>query len=91
MIVDRFACDFETLARMAQIEQRVIARAEDDGEYMRAEDARDYALSVEAARRDDAQKLQQFKDDTFTKCLQIVSQLAVTRGLTNAKRARRFS
>lgn len=87
MIVDRFACDYETLERMAQVEQRVIARAESDGEYLPVRDARDYALAVEATRRDDMQKLQDFKDDTFHACVRIVAQLAVTRGLTDAKRA----
>lgn len=87
MIIDRFACDLETLARMTQIEQLAIARAESDGEYMRAEDARDYALAVEAASRDNAQKLQGFKEDTFHACVRIAAQMAVTRGLTDAKRA----
>jgi len=87
MIVDRFACDLETLARMAHIEQRTIARAESDGEYLSIRDARDYALAVEAARRDNAQKLEQFKGDTFHACVRIVAQMAVTRGLTDAKRA----
>jgi hypothetical protein len=87
MIIDRFACDYETLARMAQGEQRAIARAEDDGEYTPISDARDYALAVEAARRDNAQKLLQFKDDAFHACVSIVAQMAVTRGLTDAKRA----
>lgn len=88
MILDCFACDYETLARMAQIEQRAIARAEESGEFMHAEDARDYALAIEAMRRDDELKLQDFKDATFTRVLQITSQLAVTRGLTDAKRAK---
>lgn len=87
MIIDRFACDYETLKRLAEIEQRAIARAESDGEYMPVSDARDYALAVEAASRDNAQKLQQFKDDAFHACVRIVAQMAVTRGLTDAKRA----
>ena len=86
-MITSFACDYETLARMAQIEQRTIARAESDGEYLPVRDARDFALAVEAARRDDAQKLEDFKDDTFHACVRIVAQLAVTRGLTDAKRA----
>lgn len=87
MIIDCFACDAKTLARMAQVERRAIARTESDGEYMPVSDARDYALAVEAARRDNAQKLQQFKDDAFHACVRIVAQMAVTRGLTDAKRA----
>lgn len=87
MIIDLFACDYETLARMARVEQRALTRAESDGEYMCASDARDYALAVEAARRDNAQKMKQFKDDAFHACVRIVAQMAVTRGLTDAKRA----
>lgn len=81
-----FSCDYPTLARLAHIEAREIERVESDGDYLPIQDARDYALAVEAMRRVDAQKLQDFKHNTFHHCLQIVSQLAVTRGLTDAKR-----
>lgn len=45
-----FACDYETLERLANIEQRTIARADEDGEYLPVRDARDYALAVEAIK-----------------------------------------
>lgn len=81
-----FSCDYSTLARLARIEARSISRAESSGDYLPIQDARDYALAVEAMRREDAQKLQDFKDDTFYRVLQITGHMCRTRGLTEAKR-----
>lgn len=50
-----FSCDYTTLARLARIEARSISRAESSGDYLPIQDARDYALAVEAMRREDAQ------------------------------------
>lgn len=63
--------DYSTLARLARIEAREIERAESSGDYLPIQDARDYALGVEAMRREDAQKLQDFKYDTFHRVHQI--------------------
>lgn len=63
-----FSCDYSALARLARIEACSISRAESSGDYLPIQDARDYALGVEAMRREDAQKLQDFKDDTSTRC-----------------------
>ena len=81
-----FSCDYPTMARLARIEARELERAERDGCYLPICDAREYALLAEAARREDAQKLQDFKDATFHKVLGIVSHMCRTHGLTDAKR-----
>lgn len=81
-----FSCNYQTMARLARIEARELERAESDGCYLPIRDARDYALLAEAARRDDAQKLQDFKDATFHKALGIVSHMYRTHGLTDAER-----
>ena len=82
-----FSCDYATLVRLARIEARSISRTESSGDYLPIQDARDYALAVEAMRHEDAQKLQDFKDDTFHKVLQITGRMCRTHGLTEAKRA----
>lgn len=75
-----FSCDYSTLARLARIEACSISRAESSGDYLPIQDARDYALGVEAMHRN-------FKDDTFHKVLQITGHMCRTHGLTEAKRA----
>lgn len=82
-----FSCDYPTMARLARIEARELERAESDGCYLPIRDAREYALFVEATRREDVQKLQDFKDETFHKALSIVGHMCRTRGLAEAKRA----
>lgn len=73
------------MARLARIEARELERAERVGCYLPICDAREYALIAVAAGREDAQKLQDFKDATFHKVLGIVSHMCRTHGLTDAK------
>lgn len=82
-----FSCDYPTMARLARIEARELERAEGFGYYLPICDARDYALLAEATRRDNAQKLQDFKYATFHKAVGIVNHMCRTRGLTDATRA----
>ena len=70
------SCDYSTLARLARIEAREIERAESSSDYLPIQDARDYALAVEAMRRED---LHDFKDNAF-------HHMCRTRGLTEGKR-----
>ena len=86
-MIRSFACDMQTLARLARIEHTEIERAHDMGELMSIEYARGYALYAEIARIESSEKLEDFKNDVFHMCIKIAATLPTVRALTDAKRA----
>ena len=75
-MIRSFACDYETLKRLAEIETDAILY-QGDGEFVTGPDARDYALRAVLDEIERAEAVKAKREETFDEMFHLAIQLTV--------------